>query len=225
VAPTLASLNWLDWIVLLLLGLSALDGMRRGLLLGALDLVGAAAGLVAAMLLERPVGDWLAASFESVPSALVHLGAFLLVLLLVQVAVGATLGRLVLAVARLIARTPLGWLDRLLGLVPGLVRGAITLTVLLLPFALVPFVPSISQGIEGSTVANRLVGAALLVTPILETRLGQDLEGGLPSLVVEPPESEDATARPLRAGPPSGPGQFRACWRRLTAAGRGRAAA
>jgi uncharacterized protein YkwD len=42
------------------------------------------------------------------------------------------------------------------------------------------------------------------VTPVLETRLGQDLEGGLPSLVIEPPESEDSTARPLPAGPPSG---------------------
>jgi uncharacterized protein YkwD len=97
------------------------------------------------------------------------------------------------------------FVDRFLGLIPGLARGAITLTVLLLPFALVPFVPLVSQGIEGSTLANRLVGGALQVTPVLEARLGQDLEGGLPRLVIEPPESEDATTRPLPAGPPTGP--------------------
>jgi uncharacterized protein YkwD/uncharacterized membrane protein required for colicin V production len=204
-AQLLQQLNWLDWILVGLLVISALDGMRRGLLLGVLDLLGAAVGVIAALLLEQPVGDWVVARSPSVPAAVVHLGAFLAVLVLVQVLVGATLGRVVAAIVRMLWATPLRYLDRFFGLAPGLVRGAITLTVLLLPFALVPFVPSVSEGIQGSVLANRLVAGALQVTPVLEARLGQDLERGLPSLVIEPPESEDSTTRPLPAGPPAGP--------------------
>ena len=40
-----SSLNWLDWVVLVLAALSALEGTRRGLLLGTLDLLAAAIGL------------------------------------------------------------------------------------------------------------------------------------------------------------------------------------
>src|SRR5205814_753261 len=104
---------------------------------------------------------------------------------------------------RTLARTPLGWLDRMFGAVPGLARGAITVTLFLLAFALVPFVPAVSQGIEQSTLGNRLVATALQVMPSVEARLGQDLEGGLPSLVVAPPEAETDTTRPLPAGPPT----------------------
>jgi uncharacterized protein YkwD len=49
------------------------------------------------------------------------------------------------------------------------------------------------------------VSGALEVMPGVESRLGQDLEGGLPSLVVAPPEqTETETERPLPLGPPAG---------------------
>jgi uncharacterized protein YkwD len=40
--------------------------------------------------------------------------------------------------------------------------------------------------------------------PPIEARLGQDLQGGLPGLVVAPPEAENETTRPLPVGPPVG---------------------
>lgn len=200
----LGQLNWLDWIVLIVLALIAVDGIRRGLLLGALDLVAAAAGVVVAVIVERPLGNWLAAQVPAVPSALVHLATFLALLVLVQVLVSSTLGRLVVAVVVAIARTPLGALDRLLGVVPGLVRGVITVTLFLLPFALVPWVPSVSEGIQQSSVADRLVSNALQVMPVVQARLGQDLQGGLAGLVVAPPEAESETSKPLPLGPPTG---------------------
>src|SRR5579864_8235658 len=148
----LGDLNWLDWVLLLLLLLFALDGIRRGLLLGALDLIGAAVGLVVATVVERPAGDWLSQELPSFAPALAHLTVFLAALVLVQMLVGGTVGRLLLAVVVAMSRTPLAGLDRLLGLAPGLIRGVITVTLFLLPFALVPWIPSISQGIEQSTL-------------------------------------------------------------------------
>lgn len=196
----LADFNWLDWLIVVVLALSAVDGLRRGLLLGVLDLLSAAVGLGVALVAERGVGDWLASVIPAVSPALAHLAAFVLLVIVVQVAISATLGRLVMAVAGAVADGPLGGVDRLLGLLPGLVRGVITVALLLLPFALVPFAPLISQGIEQSTLGSRLVVAVLQVTPSVEARLGQDLEGGLPSLVVAPPESDVEAERPLPIG-------------------------
>jgi uncharacterized protein YkwD len=198
------NLNWLDWIVVLLLVVSALEGTRRGLLLGSLDLLAAVVAVVIAMLVERQLGDELAARVPALPAGLAHLAAFLVVLIVVQWLIGATVGRLVLALSRGVSSTPLGPVDRLLGLAPGLLRGLVIVTLFLLPFALLPLVPAVSQGIEQSSLANRLVAAALQLMPPIEARLGQDLQGGLPALVVAPPEAEDETTRPLPAGPPVG---------------------
>ncbi len=200
----LVDLNWLDWLVILLLVVFALDGTRRGLVLGVLDLGAAAVALAIALLGERALGDTLDAYIPSLPSALAHLAAFLILLVAAQVLFSVTLGRLVTALAQGIAAGPLASLDRLLGMAPGLVRGAVTIALFLLPFALLPLLPSVSQGIQESTIANRMVAGALQVMPAVEARLGQDIEGGLPSIVVAPPESEGETARPLPVGPPAG---------------------
>jgi uncharacterized protein YkwD/uncharacterized membrane protein required for colicin V production len=200
----LGQLNWLDVVVLVLLLMFALDGIRRGLLLGVLDLLGAAAGLGVGIVAERPGGDRLAEALPALSPALAHLIVFLAALVLVQMLIGASIGRLLMAVVVAIARTPLGGLDRLLGLAPGLVRGVITVTLFLLPFALVPWVPSISQGIEQSTLGNQLVGSALQIMPTVEANLGQDLQGGLAGFVTAPPEAESDTVKPLPLGPPSG---------------------
>ena len=197
----LAQLNWLDWLVLLLLALSAASGTRRGFLIGTLDLVSAACALGLAFVLERPVADGLVRLVPSVAPALAHLGAFLVLLFVVLAVVDATIGRLVWLAVRALAVGPLGVLDRALGVVPGLVRGIVMVTLVLLPFALLPLVPSVSDAVQDSTLANRLVLGALQVTPVVEARLGQDLEGGLTGLVVAPPEAQDQTTQPLRAAP------------------------
>jgi uncharacterized protein YkwD len=196
--------NWLDWLIVALLIASTVEGTRRGLLLGSLDLLGAAVGIVVAMLVERPLGNQVSARVPALPTALVHLGAFLVVLVLVQMAIGGTLGRLVVALSNGIARSPLGCVDRLLGVLPGLARGLIFATLSLLPFALVPLLPQVSDGIEQSSLGGRLVASALQLMPPVEARLGQDLQGGLPGLVVAPPEAESETTRPLPVGPPVG---------------------
>src|SRR5947209_8443978 len=98
--------------------------------MGAVDLLAAAVALGVAVL-------------AGLDPALAHLVAFLALLILVQLVLGLTLGRLIWAIARAISRGPLGALDRLLGVAPGLARGLITATLFLLPFALLPLWPSV----------------------------------------------------------------------------------
>lgn len=117
-------MNWLDWIILGILGLSVLIGLMRGLVAEVLSLV----VWVAAFWVAALFGTDVAALFDnaiSLPMARIGLGyaiCFFGVLL-----VGALLR---FAARRLIWSTGLTGIDRLLGVVFGFVRGALVVTIL-----------------------------------------------------------------------------------------------
>jgi uncharacterized protein YkwD/uncharacterized membrane protein required for colicin V production len=198
----LSRLNWLDLVVLAILALSALSGTRRGFLLGVVDLAGAALALVGALLAYGPASTWLAASVRKLPAPVADLIALLGLIVVIQIAVGLVAGLVVRVISPVLAVRPLFVLDRLLGLAPGLARGVILVTVLLLPFALLPVVPALGSAIEQSTLASQLVSAALLVAPEVEERLGGDLASGLSGLILTPPAApEEEQSGPIQLGP------------------------
>lgn len=127
-------MNTADYAILVVLGLSVLVGLWRGLVVEVMALV----VWIAAFWIARLFGEQVAAWFDpavSVPSARIALGygtCFLAVLL------GGALLRFLLS--RLVAGTGLSGTDRLLGMVFGLVRGAVlvTLVVLLAGFTPLP---------------------------------------------------------------------------------------
>ncbi len=202
---TWSALNWLDWLVVIVLLWNILDGTRRGFLLGALGLLSAAAALAIALVGERPLADELLRLVPGLAAPLAHVLAFVALVIIAQVAIGALLGRPVVGLVRAIAAVgPLRVLDAALGALPGLVHGLITASVLLLPFALLPLVPALSQAIQESVVANRLVGGAMQVMPAVEARLGQDFDSGLIGLVVTPPAQSQAAEPSIPVRPASG---------------------
>jgi uncharacterized protein YkwD/uncharacterized membrane protein required for colicin V production len=180
--------NWLDWVLLGIVVLSVLGGVQRGFVLGVLDIMGVILAFVAAILGYRHLAD-LALEFWSIPSALATIGAFVAITLIAQVVYWLIVNNLLhLSRPMQHALRPLAGLDRLLGAIPGLVRGLFYTTLALLPFALVPIVPSVSAAIEGSTLSSRLVAISLAAAPELESRLGRDLEGGL--TFIAPPQTD-----------------------------------
>jgi uncharacterized protein YkwD/uncharacterized membrane protein required for colicin V production len=194
---------WLDLVVLVALLASAIGGMRRGFLLGVVDLAGAAVTLVGAFLGYPTASAWLAQSVPSLPSTAADLIALLGLVLLLQAVYGLVSGVVVRTIYPvLLAVRPLLALDRVLGLLPGLARGLILVSLVLLPFALLPLVPAVGAAIEESTLASRLVGAAMLVAPEIESRLGADVASGLSGLILTPPESPDEErGGPIQLGP------------------------
>jgi uncharacterized protein YkwD/uncharacterized membrane protein required for colicin V production len=173
--------------------------VRRGFLLGVIDLVGAACSLVGTFLAFGPVSDWLARTFPSLSPAVAELIALVGLVVLIQAVYGVLSGALVRAIYPLVvAVRPLFALDRVLGVLPGLARGLIFATVLLLPFALLPVVPTVGSAIEQSSLASRLVSAALLGAPEVESRLGG--ASGLSQLILTPPSSQERGG-PISLGP------------------------
>lgn len=185
----LQRLNWVDWLVVLVLFLYMLAGIRRGFVMGSLDLVGMLVSLGAAVLTYRQLAG-LAVQVIHVPRAIAVLGSFLLVVLVVQGVFSAVVNLLFhLSRPLFVLFGPLSVLDRSLGPVPGLIKGAVFATLLLLPFALYPLMPRVSAAVERSALASRLVVVAVDAAPSLEALMGRDLNEGLSFLT--PPQTEE----------------------------------
>jgi uncharacterized protein YkwD/uncharacterized membrane protein required for colicin V production len=194
---------WLDAVVLVFLLASAYGGFRRGFLVGLLDLIGASASIVGGLLGYAPLAGWLTANVAGLAPAVADVAAILGLALAIQIVYGVVSGLIVRAMYPvLLAVPPMFWLDRGLGVVPGLARGAVFVSLLLLPFAVLPLSPAIGSAIEDSTLASRLVSLALLAAPEVENRLGGDLASGLSGLVLTPPQTaEEERGGPIQLGP------------------------
>lgn len=111
-------MTWVDAVVLAVIAVSAVLAFLRGLVqevLGVGAWIGAA---VVALLLRSTTAPWLQGKVEPpwLAEALAVAGVFLLVLILLKIVIGF--------VARVVQDSMLGGLDRTLGLVFGLARGA-----------------------------------------------------------------------------------------------------
>jgi uncharacterized protein YkwD/uncharacterized membrane protein required for colicin V production len=193
----LQRLNWLDWILLAGLLLAAWSGIRRGFVLGALDLLAIAVSLAVAILAYRAVADWLTRT-AGLPQILASIGALVGLLVFTQFVYWLVVGQ-VLHLGSRIGRhlRPLRPVDQALGVVPGLARGLLWATLILLTFTFTPFLPAVTRGLEGSTLAGRLVDEVMRHAPALEAQLGRDLEGGLPFLT--PTQPDESRQLPLGA--------------------------
>ncbi len=185
----LQQLNWVDWVILLILAVYVALGIQRGFVMGALDLLGMIVSLGVGILGYRQLSTGILGLVQ-IPSAIATLGAFLLLVAVAQLIYSAIVN-LFSHFSRpfTIFLGPVALADRALGAVPGAIKGLIFATLALLPFALFPLVPQLSAAVERSNLASRLVVAAVDAAPGLESLMGRELNDGLAFLT--PPQTEE----------------------------------
>ena len=111
-------MTWFDYAVIAILGVSALLALFRGVVREITALAGWAAALILSGLFAQQLAQWLPASLSHMLRAVIaYLVIFLSVLLLS--------GMIGLLLARLFRAVGLGFADRAIGAVFGLVRGAV----------------------------------------------------------------------------------------------------
>ena len=159
-------MNIADVVILVVVGLFAVGGMRRGFLLGVVDLVAFGLSIIVAAHLARSVGEPLRE--RGIPIELAN-GAGLVIVGVVSLAVIGLAARVLLApLGALGAGTPLGWANGVLGLVPGALRGLAVAALLVLLVSALP--PELEQ--------RKYLQESLLAPPLLA--LGFDvLDTGL----------------------------------------------
>jgi uncharacterized protein YkwD len=194
------AMNAVDAVLLVALGLFALDGMRRGFVAGTLAILGAAATLVAALRGYPWVAGWINERYAW-PPLLANVAGFLAVLVVAHLAV-TLLVRLLLALFRPVRRLlgPLALLDHLLGLAPGLLQGLIVAALVLTPLYLFPISAPLAEAINQSALASRLARQASAMLPPLEQLAGQLAGTGLVfrTRIIQP---EEGVRLPAQANP------------------------
>lgn len=123
-------MNWVDWIILSILGLSVLIGLFRGLISEMLGLVIWATAFWASWAFGPSVAAWFG-RYISMPTAqmVVGHGAVLMGVLIIGAIIRAI-------ISRILWRTGLSGMDRMLGMVFGFARGALIVAFMVFLFSL-----------------------------------------------------------------------------------------
>jgi membrane protein required for colicin V production len=159
----MVGVSWLDVVLLIIIGLSAVGGLRRGFLLGCLDLLVFAAALLVALKLAPWLADALRA--RGLPDPINGAMAIFIMAVTAYAVIGLAARILVSPLGTLQSGT-LGWFNSILGLIPGALRG--TALAALVAYALLALPPEfgLSQVTFESTFARPLAstGAELART-------------------------------------------------------------
>ena len=197
--PPPSSFSPLDYLLLITLGVFALDGLRRGLVLGAVELVGIALTLAAAVSLYPFVGTLLTEQIE-LPGPIANVGAFLA---LIALGTGLTtlVGALVRSAVRPVMATlpPVRLLDALGGLAPGFVKGAVVIALFAAGIRALPMATELKRVFDESSVITRTAPLGALVAPDLPPllgRLGLDL-----TVLAPPPQAPSSPGRTVQLPP------------------------
>ena len=163
-------MNALDWLIVLLIAYSIVRATMRGFFQEALSLAGLILGFLCACWFYRSLAPSLGSLIPSPAAA--QLAAFLLLLFGILILSGL-LGRLMRHTVSLMG---LGFVDRILGAMLGLCRGAI-LCFALLP-ALAAFRPA-APWMKNSRLAPYFLRAVHAVSFLMPTELSQRLLDGM----------------------------------------------
>ena len=184
-------LNWVDVVLVLIILVSALAGLQRGLIRGALDLVAVVVSLLIASYSYHRAAD-LISSHIATSDVVANIIGFVVVLAIVQFAFSAlVLGPL----------TPLIWsirkipiskqIDGLLGVIPGAIKGVVLAAAIAFVLVLTPLGNSFDQPVGQSKVAAHLLSGANEAIAKSDGHAGINLAGMM--LVTEPDTAQGTT--------------------------------
>jgi membrane protein required for colicin V production len=158
-------MNAVDIGILVIVGLFAVEGLRRGFLLGVVDLIAFGLAILAAAKFAETLAEPL--RNRGLPASLAQSAGFVIAAV-VSFAVIGFIARLLLSpLGTFAAGTPLAWVNGILGLLPGAVRGLAVSTLLLLILAALP----VEAGVRYTMTNSRLA------QPILTTGQQAFLDG------------------------------------------------
>ncbi|MDB5956103.1 CvpA family protein [Ramlibacter sp.] len=180
-------LNAIDLLLLAVVAIGALLGWVRGFLFAALDLVTLALSLGAAFLGYRGVTGWVAQIAPSLGIWIAPL-TFVAIFLLVHVILGGAVLRLAL---RLPERTHRNVGNKLLGILPGAVNGAMHAVVVAVLLLTLPLGPRVGSWAHESSLAARFAAPAEWVEVQLAPVFGPAVERTLQAVTVDPESREN----------------------------------
>lgn len=165
--------NWLDWVLLIILAVSSLSAFSKGFSRVIIGIVTSVAAIILAMWFYGLAGSFYSTWTES--EHVQHLLGFITVL----VAVWITGGLLGWLIHRFLRTAGLSWLDRLLGLAFGLVRGGLVCMAILtayMSFGVKPGEKTVPATVLHSRIAPSILQASRLFVALAPMDLKQSFQ-------------------------------------------------
>lgn len=141
-------MNWLDIVIIVVVVLLGIAGLRQGMIRTVFGI----AGLIGGIFLAGRYYDELAALFFPSGASWANIAAYAIIAIATLVVAGV-IGWLL---AKLVNFAALGWLDRLVGCVLGVVIGGLLCAAILA--IIVKYYPGMEATINQSVIARFLVG-------------------------------------------------------------------
>ncbi|HVX29534.1 MAG TPA: CvpA family protein [Nitrolancea sp.] len=188
-------LNWVDIVLVLVIVASALAGLQRGLIRGALDLAAVIVSVLVAAYAYHRVADLITARI-SMSEVVANIIAFALLLAVVQFAFSIlVLGPLTPLIWGL-RRIPLSKeIDGVLGVIPGAIKGVVLAAAIAMVLVLTPLGSSFDQPIGQSRVAAHLLSGANQAIAKSDGHAGINLAD---IMLVSEPDPETGASLPFR---------------------------
>lgn len=179
--------NLVDVVLVVIVLLSAINGWRRGFILGVLDLLGWALVLFAGLRFYQPLARWLGSRIDLWSEVWDRPFAFILIAILVTLAV-QLLGKTLLR--RVSDKTHEGSFNRALGVLPGIANGLITAALVAAFTLAIPLNEGLRERARESAIANRLAVYAEQLEAKLHPVFAEAVAETLNLLTVQPESHE-----------------------------------
>jgi uncharacterized protein YkwD len=181
------TLNLIDLVLVVIVLLSAINGWRRGFILGVLDLLGWALVLFAGLRFYQPLARWIGSHVDLWSEVWDRPFAFILIAILVTLVV-QLLGKTLLR--RVSDETHEGSFNRALGVLPGVANGLITAALVAAFMLAIPLNEGLRERARESAVANRLAVYAERLEAKLHPVFAEAVAETLNLLTVQPESHE-----------------------------------
>lgn len=166
-------MNTVDIALLVIVGTLAVLGLRRGFIMGVLDLLGIAAGLIVASLYyQQLIAPLTSLGLNRETAAIISFVGLNIVALTVA---SAITGFIFQPLSRFPWPFFFRWIDGILGVVPGAIKGLALCAVIVLPLAFLQRPAIVSEAVRASRFADPLVGVGLDVLYTAVDRYGVNL--------------------------------------------------
>ncbi len=189
----LTSLNWVDFIVLLLIAVYALEGFSQGLLRSFIDFLSFLASFISGLIFYSFVSKFLSDSF-GIPHGFSNAIGFFLIAIITELLLSKFLIRFAQSLSSYsslntkIKKNRV--LNNLLGAVPGVLSAVILLAFILTTVTTLPTAPPLKQAILTSRSGSLLLSQSLGFEDVINKVFGQAVSDALTFMTVEPRSEE-----------------------------------